>query len=332
VKAFVLTCAVRAVRRQVDAHNSMLIHVTRFVGVQNVVFEQVKALVTSIRQRLHYGDGGSSNQILRELETLWTSDFVLTTRSISDPDCRTVTWNAVRSRLVEAADKIQVKRINGSAQDTLEYFEATEGLSVVAIGGDKLSRGLTLEGLSISYYLRASRMYDTLMQMGRWFGYRPGYVDLCRLYTTKELSRWYQGIALADEELRREFDYMRLLGKTPEDYGLRVRNHPDALMVTSRAKMRNSDVLQLSFSKTISETIVFYLRGPIPVKNYEAAVAFVGSLGSSRKAEEALGRDGKQNLRTHIWENVSAEGVCKFLTQYQTHPNSTSSHEWLLGS
>ena len=101
-------------------------------------------------------------------------------------------WDSIRQRLVEASQKIQIKVINGSAKDALDYWDHSEGLSAIAIGGDKLSRGLTLEGLSVSYFLRASRMYDTLLQMGRWFGYRPGYVDLCRLYTTDELREFLQ--------------------------------------------------------------------------------------------------------------------------------------------
>ena len=98
--------------------------------------------------------------------------------------------------------------INGSAREALDYWDHPDGMSVIAIGGDKLSRGLTLEGLSVSYYLRTSRMYDTLLQMGRWFGYRPGYVDLCRLYTSEELRESYEHITMATEELRQEFDQM----------------------------------------------------------------------------------------------------------------------------
>ena len=83
-------------------------------------------------------------------------------------------------------DAIEVKDINGGSADILNYYDRSEGLSVIAIGGDKLSRGLTLEGLSVSYFLRASKMYDTLLQMGRWFGYRPGYRDLVRLYIARD--------------------------------------------------------------------------------------------------------------------------------------------------
>ena len=104
---------------------------------------------------------------------------------------------------------IVVRTINGTAKDALDYTEHEKtGLTAIAIGGDKLSRGLTLEGLCVSYFLRASRMYDTLMQMGRWFGYRPGYVDLCRLYTTSDLTEWFGHITDAADELREEFDQM----------------------------------------------------------------------------------------------------------------------------
>jgi Z1 domain len=81
-------------------------------------------------------------------------------------------------------------------------------------------------------------MYDALMQMGRWFGYRPGYLDLCRLYTSSELVDWYRHITVADEELRELFEAMASVRVTPEDFGIRVRSHPD-LLVIGPVKMRN---------------------------------------------------------------------------------------------
>ncbi len=165
---------------------------------------------------------------------------------------------ALSPLLGQVVSSIEVRQINGSARDILDYeLNRETGLNVIAIGGDKLSRGLTLEGLTVSYFLRASRMYDTLMQMGRWFGYRPGYLDLCRLYTTPELNEWFQHITEANEELRQEFDHMAAVGGTPRDYGLKVMSHP-ALMITSRVKLRTGIELQLSFAGSISETVVFH--------------------------------------------------------------------------
>src|SRR3954453_20136886 len=138
--------------------------------------------------------------------------------------------------------------MNGASKDALDYYEnRATGLSVIAVGGNKLSRGLTLEGLTVSYYLRTSKMYDTLLQMGRWFGYRPGYLDLCRLYTSQELLDWYRDITIANEELGREFDAMADQGLTPKAYGLRVRSHPEGLLITAPTKMRHAREMKLSF-------------------------------------------------------------------------------------
>ncbi|MEX3012365.1 Z1 domain-containing protein [Acinetobacter baumannii] len=142
------------------------------------------------------------------------------------------TWETIEQILPEVIEQINVRMINGTAKDALDYADSAEGLKVIAIGGDKLARGLTLEGLCVSYFLRASRMYDTLMQMGRWFGYRGGYLDLCRLYTPSELVEWFEHIADASLELREEFNLMVDSGGTPRDYGLKVQSHP-VLMVTS---------------------------------------------------------------------------------------------------
>ena len=147
-----------------------------------------------------------------------------------------------------------IKVINGKAKDILDYKQAeinTEerrkngesvpwderGTSFMVIGGDKLSRGLTLDGLSISYYLRTSRMYDTLMQMGRWFGYRSGYEDLCRLYTTREISRCFEHVTLAREELVDQFERMEATGGSPRDYGNSVRTSPQGMLITAMGKM-----------------------------------------------------------------------------------------------
>ena len=172
IKAFILACAARAARGQDGEHNSMLIHVTRYVDVQGQVADLVRFELRDLQNRIRYGDGDSPNPIIDQLRTMWREDFEPSSRAVRGlyPDlmlgCAEITWEAVHSKLVESSQRIQVKVINGAAKDALDYWDHPEGLSAIAIGGDKLSRGLTLEGLSVSYYLRASRMYDTLLQMG----------------------------------------------------------------------------------------------------------------------------------------------------------------------
>ena len=318
MRAFILTCAARAARGDEGQHNSMLIHVTRFVNVQSQVAEQVRFELRDIQNRIRYGDGESPHPIIEELRNMWMEDFVPTTQGVRDlyPDlmlgCQEVQWEAVRSRLVESSQKIQVRVINGAARDALDYWDHPEGMSAIAIGGDKLSRGLTLEGLSVSYYLRASRMYDTLLQMGRWFGYRPGYVDLCRLYTTDELREFYSHITMATEELRQEFDLMADRGMTPSDFGLRVRSHPAGLVITAANKMRNGTPMTVSYSADISETISFERAPELNRRNHERFGRFIASRGSPE-----LGPSGNR-----IWRGVAGEEVADLLEEIVVHQGS----------
>ncbi len=318
IRAFVLTCAARAARGQEEQHNSMLIHVTRFVNVQNQVAELVSFELRDLQNRIRYGDGGSSTPILEELRSMWLEDFEPTSNVVRGlyPDltlgCEAVSWESVRSRLVESSQKIQVKVINGAAKDALDYWDHPEGLSAIAIGGDKLSRGLTLEGLSVSYYLRASRMYDNLLQMGRWFGYRPGYVDLCRLYTTGELRDFYTHITMATEELRQEFDLMADRGMTPSDFGLRVRSHPAGLVITAANKMRNGTRMTVSYSADISETIAFERTPGVNRANLERFERFIRSLGPPEFVKPS----------NRVWKEVSGEGVADLLEEITVHQAS----------
>lgn len=199
------------------------------------------------------------------------------------------------AELGEAAARIEVKEINGHATDALDYVAHRQGFNVVAVGGDKLSRGLTLEGLSVSYFLRASQMYDTLMQMGRWFGYRPGYLDLCRLFTTDDLRRWYRHIALAEVELRREFDRMKDAGLTPRRYGLPIRQHPGGLLVTAMNKMSHSQMQRLSYAGQLVQTAHFSTSPEVVRGNKEAVERFLNGLDGRKQVTGAL-----------IWSGVSA--------------------------
>lgn len=325
VHAFVLTAATRAARGQTGVHNSMLVHVTRFTSVQNQIVEQLKDLTDEIRRRLRYGDGESTDQLLTKLHELWNRDFVRTSEKF--PAAEPISWTDVESQLLAAAMRMQVKQINGTAKDVLDYVENSSiGLSVIAVGGDKLSRGLTLEGLSVSYFLRASRMYDTLMQMGRWFGYRPGYADLCRLYTTGELIGWFEQITIANEELTQMFDEMVASGATPDEYGLRVRISPDHLMVTAPAKMRRGRRISVCYTNTTPETTVLSLQESKVGANLAAAATLVTELGAgeARIRNRASSDDSNGFQGSRIWRHVPPAPILRFLSSYRTHEQAVS--------
>ena len=325
IQCFILTCAIRRLRGQSKEHNSMLVHVTRYVRWQN----QVRDLVANVFDHYKMGIDQNNPVVLEELRKTFEEDVKekdkpykcyktvseeILNSELADSDAMIQVhgWKEVLAHLNDAVIKIEVRAINGGSADILDYVDHPNGLSVIAIGGDKLSRGLTLEGLSVSYYLRASTMYDTLMQMGRWFGYRPGYVDLCRLFTSRELNEWFCHITHASEELREEFDYMAdVAGSTPEQYALKVRTHPGVLQITSSNKMRETTDIQITWSGRLVESYELKRNKETIDSNLNATNKFIASLGDKHEMKS----------NNFLWKNITANQVKDFLKNFQLLEN-----------
>lgn len=321
IRCFIITCAIRRLRGQTEVHNSMLIHVSRFVLWQDHISDLVS------NQFIYYRRGIDQNDpaILNEFKSTFDQDengyksFVTVSKQILDSELKNLDsqiqvhqWFEVMQHLNAAASRIVVKSIHGGSGEALDYFDHKNGLSVIAVGGNKLSRGLTLEGLSVSYYLRASRMYDTLMQMGRWFGYRGGYVDLCRLFTSRELNEWFCHITQASEELREEFDYMTdVAGSTPEQYALKVRTHPGVLQISATNKMRSAITVQISWAGRLVESYEFKKDVSVINNNFENTQKFIATLPSSFITKE----------NAFVWYDIPAEQVINFFEGIQSLEN-----------
>lgn len=317
IKCFIITCAIRIARGQENKHNSMLIHVSRFQAWQNHLKIIIDRLFKYYKNEIEANDPAimeEFRQIFEEDTPTYRSYCSITREIMNSPILSRVdnrmrlhTWNEIKPLLYRAVQKIEVKSINGTSGDSLTYYENEKnGISVIAIGGDKLSRGLTLEGLSVSYFLRASKMYDTLMQMGRWFGYRPGYVDLCRLFTSNELNEWYRHITLASDELREEFRYLAESGGTPENYALKVRTHPGQLQITSISKMCHTRNIQVSWAGRLVETYQL-LQNSISKRNN---LAVTDSLLSELGTPDRIKSD-------YLWTGVSSDIICDYLSRFQ---------------
>jgi hypothetical protein len=318
IKCFIITCAIRRLRGQANSHNSMLVHVSRLISWQR----EIKDLVENVFDFYRRGIEMNVPEILDELKQAFDSDtesyrsYISTTEQILnselaniDPHIQVHEWTDVLPHLNEAAARITVREINGGSADVLNYYDHQNGLSVIAIGGDKLSRGLTLEGLSVSYYLRASRMYDTLMQMGRWFGYRPGYVDLCRLFISRELNEWFCHITLASQQLRDEFDYMAdVAGSTPDQYALRVRTHPGVLQISASNKIRRAVEVRVSWSGRLVESYELSKNSDIIQRNLEAATSLIERMAAPNETERNF----------YLWRDVELSVVKGFLQQFET--------------
>ncbi len=304
IKAFVISSAIRWYRGQELKHNTMLVHCTRYNTVQAALADLINEEITILRNAILAKD----SDIMNEIKNLYERDFIKTSVAMNK---QIPMWKDLVPFLPKAVRKIEPKSlvINGTVGDILDYKSKSKtGLWTIAIGGDKLSRGLTLEGLTISYFTRNTSLYDTLMQMGRWFGYRLGFEDLCRIYTTSELFIWYGHISTAFEALRAEFIEMARQKLSPRDFGLRVEDHPD-LMVTNVMKMRAAETMLLNYQGTLTETTTLPSSSEILKLNYEAAETFIRSLGVS-----------ESNLTgQNVWLNVSVDQIQGFLKNYQTY-------------
>ncbi len=313
IRVFVLVRAIRLCRGQENKHNSMLVNVSRFTRVQEQVRTLVDQYLTQLKNSVRFNyrlpwAQALKNSDMSVLEATWKTEFA----------GAGVVWTDVVSRLNDAVASIVALEVNsGRKTAQLDYeAHAKTGFNVIAVGGLSLSRGLTLEGLSVSYVLRNSQMYDTLLQMGRWFGYRDGYRDLTRVYLPAEAIDWYAHITLATSELRLEFERMEALRMTPKDFGLKVRSDPATLLITARNKMREAKEIlwNVGLAGELVETTKVIDNPKILKENFSALETLVERMTAESKPIQKA--DGEQAL----WTSVKREHVLAFLKQFRVHP------------
>jgi hypothetical protein len=221
------------------------------------------------------------------------------------------TFEDVLFKLNELIESIEVLNLNSKSDDSLDY--SGKAVRVVAVGGGKLSRGLTLEGLIISYYLRTSSTYDTLLQMGRWFGYRGGYEDLTRIYTTKGLADSFEHLALVEQELRHEISRYEEEELTPSEMAVAIRSHQD-LQVTARNKMGSARLRSTSYSNTTSQTTWLPLDNEESLRqNYTLASDFISYV----KGETGFRLDHQRNAFISNSYIRGQDVLARFLSRYK---------------
>ena len=317
VRVFIVARAIRLARGQLARHNSMLVNISRFVAVQGQIRNEIHALVGRIRSSARVNGAKSPAQAIRDPE------IAELRQAFEDhyADSSGVSWADVQSLLHESASAVNVVEVNKRASGALDYAaHETSGLNVIAVGGFSLSRGLTLEGLVVSYFLRNSMMYDTLLQMGRWFGYRRGYEDLCRVWMPEEAEGWYAHIAESIEELRDELARMQRVNATPKDFGLRVRSHPDTLVVTARNKMGTGQSLPvlIGLANRFVETAILRRDRSSLRANRRAAITLAGQLRRSGFPPE----QGEQIGGSRLVRRVRVQLVDTFLLAFRNHEGS----------
>lgn len=304
IRLFILNVGIRHLRQQENQHNSMLIHITRFTAVHQNIAVLVGEYYDVLKKNLIV-DGKKPNS---EKKNSIINDIKITLETHHKNI--EFSWTEIVSKVADIISKVQIFEVHKDTKGKLEYRNDI-ATNAIVIGGTSLSRGYTLEGLSVSYFLRNTVFYDTLMQMGRWFGYRSGYEDLCKIYTTKEIFNNFKTIIEATIDLVEDLKEMSRQEMTPRDFGLAVKQHPDSgLQVTARNKLKNAGVIdfEMKLDGHLKETSWIYKDEKINKNNTEVIKETIDKLLISYNTKD-----------TRFWQNVKKDIVKEFINKFQTY-------------
>ena len=339
IKTFVLTKALRLMRDGYDRHCTMMIHVTMRQTGHEIIRNHVRAywrqLQEAIKSYIGLPEPEHRDVMLEALKQTWDEQFERTNVTETWKDvCAEMSKNGYTEKFMVLMENANVPRNDAAPynEDLRLVYHDKEPLTAIVVGGNSLARGLTLEGLCTSYFLRNSQQYDTLMQMGRWFGYRGNYADLCRIFLTGRMQANFAEIALATEELKESVAVMSTDGKTPMEFGLRVRNSVGGLLITSRNKMRSAEQREVwvDFSDSLLETYRVPATTELVESNRKVMCDFIRDLDDKYTRYDPT---DKQDDETHygiIWENVPGIMVANYLGRFSDM--SFSSDPYVLGT
>jgi hypothetical protein len=296
---FALVGAVRILRGHDGNPHTMLVHVSQFqkdqIRIGAAIEDQIRAW---------FNHDAAEPGVVRAM-------MQAALNNLGDVDLPAGA-DFVLDEAVRNLARLRVVVLNSTTGEELEY-EEQPGRQLVAVGGNRLSRGLTLEGLTIAYFLRTTTMADTLLQMARWYGFRSGYHDLIRIWTTNGIAQWFVELALVEEALRDAISALNKAGRRPDEMALRLRAHSE-LLLTSKAKSRMLEFDARSWSGENPQTILF------PLHDAEA-------LDQNVRLASALLADFPPTQQAHggaLSHDVPADDVARFLRHFVGHPNSVA--------
>lgn len=321
ILCFFLANAVRDLRGEIEKPRSMLINMSRFVKVQRYIKEYVDGeysnFVSSVRY--DFNDKSTLNEKLllyQELKGLWKENF---------SDVKDVSFERVvrKQTLLDAVSKIKIMVVNGGKTSGKLDYKLDKSLRVIAVGGLALSRGLTLEGLLVSYFYRNTSTFDVLMQMGRWFGYRPYYSDLFQIWISRLSADWYGEVAKASQELKDDIKKMFEQHLTPKDFGIKVRDYSDELQITAPNKMRNAfNYFQYSYYGNICDTPYVSRNINQNRDNWKAVKDFTSQLFKENydfkfadQKNNVLSDINSESEKSRYFSDVSREDIISFLSK-----------------
>jgi hypothetical protein len=311
IRYFILVTSARRVRGQQDEHSTMLVHTSMLNVIHQAAKSAISTHVAMLQELIRSGD----TALLSELERLWVDE------SMRVPSGQfgniPVSFGELSPHLQSSVEAIDIKVENYISQDRIDY--RTPGRKYIVIGGNVLARGLTLEGLMVSYFLRTASQYDTLMQMGRWFGYRPGFEEFPRVWMESWVRDAFFDLATVEEEMRRSTRRYADDNVTPMDYALPIRLIA-GLSPTAASKMRNGVRMQIGYAGEHRQTIKFrrydknWLQG-----NWVAGAALLAAKGDIRTV-----RSNKVKFAVH------SDDVIAFINHYVVHDMASMRRDLLV--
>lgn len=302
ITSFIISCCIKK-ERGILGFNSMLINVSNYKIKATSLKPLIQKYITELNGQIRYSYDESS----KLFEDFYKENFEQISKERLG-DAFKDDWNKIKDYLEETIDSINkhIFVLNGDSNDVLDYNQQKSG-DFLIIGGNKLSRGLTLEGLTTSYYFRSARTYDALLQMGRWFGYRIGWLDVCRVYTTKDYLNDFVNVGKAIERFKKDLNVMYAQNLNPREVGQRIMYSPN-LIPTSRNKMYNAKLAKISLSNGVQQIITFkkeYIKS-----NFAYLNEFIKGLGEG---------EVRENNKV-VFKNQPVDIVLKYLLNY--HENA----------
>ncbi|MCK9538033.1 MAG: Z1 domain-containing protein [Dokdonella sp.] len=303
---FLACCAARRARGHAQQHMTMLVHTSAWV----ITHERMAALITGWVDTHRNDLVTRKSHIGSQLEQVWMSEQGRLPGDLTD--ARPVGIDEVFHYLPQVLKNIEFPVENGASDDRINYLEGAR--TYIVVGGSILARGLTLEGLMVSYFLRTTSQYDTLLQMGRWFGYRPGYEDLPRIWMPSDLKLRFRALATVEQEIRADIEQYRLRDLTPMDLAVRIRAIP-GMAITAANKMRAARRCAVSYWGTHRQTFRFAHRDrTLLERNWGAGGELVSRV-------EALGLRDRGGGGRKLWRNVPKSSIRRFLVSYSIEPS-----------
>ena len=305
IRYFVMVIAARLHRGHHESHMTMLVHTSMLNSVHRLTSIAVGEHLVELSSRLERRDA----VLVAELRNQWNIE-IGNVPAFEFGRVPTL-FEDISEGLLEAARSIEIKIENWSSADRIDYSEP--GRRYLVIGGNVLARGLTLNGLVVSCFVRSTSQYDTLMQMGRWFGYRHGFEDLPRIWMEEAARDAFFDLATVEEEIRRDVSHYATAQVTPEQFAVRIRKIP-GLMITARNKMQSSIMAEVGYAGRHLQTIRFSRED---VDWLRANWKFGADLVDSAPAVEEI-------RGNHVFKDVDVELVRKFLQAYRVHETNAS--------